>query len=174
MKYCKLDNSNVVVQVQPDKADGFIECDDRVHCGLVLVNGLYEQPLKQLDDVQKDAVSKIDTAAESARLKFITPGAGQMLMYEFKRVETEKFLAATNPNAVDFPLMNERATRKGVPLGDVATEWQAKSDGWMAIAAQIEGLREGAKDAIAAVVDDANAQTSIDAIVNGITWPVPA
>lgn len=35
MKYVLLNESNVVIQVQPYKEDGFVECEDHVVCGMV-------------------------------------------------------------------------------------------------------------------------------------------
>ncbi|WP_126456742.1 hypothetical protein [Sulfuriflexus mobilis] len=130
-------------------------------------------PLMPLAALQKQGKARVDAAAEQARMQFITPGSGQAIVYELKRAELMAYEAAGSPVATDYPLMNERATRKGMTLAQVATEWRAKVDVWTGYAAQIEGLREGAKEAIDAVVDDASAQANIDAIVNGITWPAP-
>lgn len=43
MKYQKTVDG-VVVQVQPDMADGFIECPDSVHCGMLFDGTNYSQP----------------------------------------------------------------------------------------------------------------------------------
>lgn len=122
-----------------------------------------------------EAKLEIDLIAEDVRQRFITSGAGMMLVYEQKRAEAERHAAevAANktPDPADFPFMNKRATRKGVSLAVIESEWLTKSAGWVVVAAQIEDLREGAKDDIDAVADDANAQENIDAIVSGISWP---
>ena len=132
-----------------------------------------EPPSLSVDELKTSAKKIIDSAAEASRLKFITPGSGQSIVYELKRAESERYLAATNPVDTDYRLMLERATRKGVALSVIANEWKTQSDALVSLAATIEGLREGAKDAIDTVADDAKAQTNIDAIVNGITWPQP-
>lgn len=142
---------------------------------------LEDKPLAEREQIvaamQAEAKAQVDHAAEATRMRYITPGAGMALVYEQKRLEAERLAAATaagtKPISTDYPLMNERATRKGVTLPDVAAEWQAKATGWVAIATQIEALREGAKDAIDAVAPDAGAQDAINAIVAGITWPAP-
>ena len=164
MIYIDRDSGKIVgsyAQKQYDGQESISELDAEY---LAFVNG----------NIKQIAKDRIDAAAEGSRLQFITAGAGQSIVYDLKRAESEKYLAATNPVDADYPLMLERATRKGVALSVIANEWKTQSDALVSLAATIEGLREGAKDAIDAVADDANAQTNIDAIVNGITWPSPA
>ena len=138
----------------------------------------HPRPLPPLIDIQKSAKAKIDSAAEASRLQFITSGSGQAIVYELKRNELLNYDKAISdglsPVPDDYPLMNERANRKFITLDDVATEWRMKVLEWTGIAAQIEGLREGAKEAIDAVADTLSAQPDIEVIVNGIIWPVPA
>jgi len=134
--------------------------------------------VKAIKSIKSEGSARIDSAAERARLKYITTGSGQALVYDLKRNELlayDKVISdGGSPIAINYPLMNERAARKGVTLDAVATEWRAKVTEWIAIAAQIEGLREGAKDAIDAVADTPTAESEIEFIVNGITWPSPA
>ena len=51
MKYAKLEN-NIVVQTQPNMAEGFIEVNDNIFCGLQLVDGVFSVPPKTEDDIQ--------------------------------------------------------------------------------------------------------------------------
>ncbi len=82
--------------------------------------------------------------------------------------EVARFEADATPNPANYPLMNGRATRLGVPLAGVAEEWRAKADAWIAAASEIEDLREGAKEAIAA----ANTEGEVIAAMQ-VTWPTP-
>jgi hypothetical protein len=126
-----------------------------------------------LAKTKANAILKIDTAAETARGRFITPGAGQALVYERKRAEATAFAAVVAaggaPVVADYPLMNARALRLATTLQAVADDWNARSVAWVAVAAQIENTREAAKEQVAA----ATAAPAIDAIVAALSWPVP-
>ena len=127
--------------------------------------------------IKKSAQAHVDLLAENARLQFITPGAGQSLVYELKRLEATSYLDAVSSGATpvdsDYPLMNARASRLSMAMADVATEWSNKSAAWLAVATSIEDLREGAKELIDAVADSPTAKDEIDSIVGSINWPVP-
>jgi len=136
-------------------------------------------PPPTLDELKTAGKQKVDIAAESYRLKYITQGSGQALVYERKRAEALaiKVIAESGtPVAADYPLADERATRKTLTLEQVADEWLLKANAWLVVATQIEGLRETAKEAIDAVVAGATTDddiAAIDAIVTGIVWPTP-
>ena len=66
MKYCLIDTTGKVIQVQPNAQDGFIECDDDVICGMVATNGVYEVPALTLAQAQAKQKSLIETAYQTA------------------------------------------------------------------------------------------------------------
>lgn len=127
-------------------------------------------PEPSLAQARADALHTVELAAERARLAFVTPGAGMALTYEAKRREAEAILIDPSPQAVDYPLAAERAARQSVTLAEVATEWQARADAWLAAAVAIESERETAKAAIAAAADT----DAVRAILAGLSWPEPA
>lgn len=54
MKYAKLDEKNKVIQVQPNKEDGFIEVDDSVYVGMTKDTGnTFVAPPKSSIEIQK-------------------------------------------------------------------------------------------------------------------------
>jgi len=125
-----------------------------------------------LTDTQTLLKNRVDSEAENTRLKFITGGSGQALIYERKRAEAENWLAATSPVASDYPLIKARAERLNPTIPDyaaVATEWKTQADTWMVVAAAIEDIREGAKEAIDAATTAADALTA----ASNLTWPTP-
>jgi len=125
-----------------------------------------------LIDTQTLLKNRVDSEAENTRLKFITGGAGQALIYERKRAEAESWLAATSPVASDYPLIKARAERLNATTPDyaaVATEWKTKNDVWITSAVLIENIREGSKEAIDAATTAADAMTA----ASNLTWPQP-
>lgn len=124
------------------------------------------------------ARARIDTAAEYARLRFITPGAGQALIYQRKESQARACLAAhaaNNPPALGaYPALDAEVGITGADTLGVAQVVVGLADAWGAIADQIEALRLAAKAAIAAVPDDApDLEAQIAAIEAGIVWPAP-
>jgi hypothetical protein len=126
-----------------------------------------------LDVLRARAAAQVDALAEAARLAFITPGAGQALVYEAKRDEVLKWRAAGEPAApaaADYPWAARRATRLAVTIAAVLTEWSARVDAWADAGQAIEDIREQAKEDVAAAADE----TAIAAILAALVWFTPS
>lgn len=118
-----------------------------------------------LSDIRKAAIEQIDAAAEAARLRFITGGAGQAMTYQTKLEQARK-LQAGEPGP--FPMLLASVGVEGETVQDVAALVIATYDAWEPIGAQIENLRLTAKRDINEASADA-----IPGIVAGIAWPSP-
>ena len=94
------------------------------------------------------AIHAINTEAEAIRNRFITPGAGQALTYQRKEIEARAW--SEGAAAEDFPFLAAEAASTGMAIGEVAALVVAQADAWIAIGAQIEGLRRGALVAVEA------------------------
>ena len=127
---------------------------------------LPEPPLSRL---KADACLKIDIAAEAARMQFITPGEGQAWTYQRKEREAEAFIAASNPDAADYPVLAACIPGDGSDLATVAQTVLTARDAWLQVGAAIEGIRRAAKTQVEAAVDAAAIQTILD----GLNWPAP-
>ena len=118
-------------------------------------------------DLAKERLSlEIDAAAEQQRLRWITPGAGQALVYTQKAAEAARAVVDPSPTAETYPLL--AASRAGsetiADVANVVLETQAL---WVRIAAEIEAARLGGKAAIAAAATAAAARAAADAVA----WP---
>lgn len=66
MKYAKIEN-NIVIQIQPNPEDGFIEVDDDVVCGMIqkedgsFVNPVFE---KTPEEIENERISEINSMTE--------------------------------------------------------------------------------------------------------------
>ncbi|MGM5087990.1 hypothetical protein ACD589_15000 [Rhizobium sp. 814_E9_N1_1] len=118
----------------------------------------------------KAAIAKaVDAAAERERLKYITAGAGQAMTYQQKADEATRYLAATNPDPSDYPLLSAEV---GVTAGDIAGVAQVVKAAftlWQVIGAGIERARLTAK----AAVDAAQSVEEADTVYSSIAWPAP-
>ncbi|TBY41583.1 hypothetical protein [Rhizobium leguminosarum] len=104
----------------------------------------------------------IDTAAETERLKYITPGAGQALTYAQKADQAKAYLAATAPVDADYPLIMAEIGITGATAAEVADVIAASFAAWQVIGSQIEAARLGAKKAIDQAETAEQAQAAFD------------
>lgn len=112
----------------------------------------------------------IDAAAETERLKYITPGNGQAMTYQQKVTEAQALKSAASPQVSNYPILSSEVGITAETLGEVADIVLAAFAQWQQIGAAIESIRLGAKRDIDAAADEAAARAIIDAI----EWPQPA
>lgn len=127
----------------------------------------YEPP--PLDEVKADLKNHLDAAAETERLKYITPGAGQAMTYQQKAAEAAACLVDIDPDPADYPLLAAEIGITGATLTEVAQTVYDAHQTWRVIGAQIEAARLGGKAAIDAAETTEDAHTAFDAVA----WPSP-
>lgn len=144
--------------------------------GLTLVEGRdWPAPVPPsappLEYIKAAARRTIDSAAEAERLKYITGGSGQALVYEAKRTEVarRRANAELTLDAANFPWAASRAENFNTTIADVLVTWGVQADAWADIGRAIENVREGAKAAIDAAEDEA----AVNAVVANLVWPTP-
>jgi hypothetical protein len=131
-------------------------------------------------EAQTAAAAIVDNQAEQTRLQFITPGFGQMLVYQQKAFEAQAFMTAyptdaaytaanPAPTAAQYPLLFDEVGITAPDAWGVAQVIMTAQAQWLGLAAVIERMRLLAKQQIAA----ATTQQQISAAMN-IPWPTPA
>lgn len=127
------------------------------------------------DDWRARWTRAVDTSAEAARQKYVTPGAGQAAVYLRKEAEARRFLAldpevqAAQQSGPSWPYLSAELHVSAETLSGVAAVIVALADGWDQAAAAIEALRLPAKAAIAAASVEAEAQAAAEAAMRD--WP---
>jgi hypothetical protein len=134
-----------------------------------------------LETLRAAALARIDAEAESARLLFLTPGAGQAMEYLATEAEARAFLAAaagahdgTAPSLEGYPFVAAEAAALAA-VGSVvepvalAEQLVAQADAWRAAGAAIKELRRAAKMRIAATTTAAELRRAAE-----VRWPTPA
>lgn len=99
-----------------------------------------------------DAAERIDQAAETTRLRYITGGAGQAATYLLKDRQARAYADGGYNGAVPG-LVQSEATARGIAAATACDTIIAESNAWAGLAAQIETVRRKAKVSIAAAVD---------------------
>lgn len=123
---------------------------------------------KDLAGLKAEARASIDRAAEAIRLRYITGGDGQAMVYQMKADEASRFLSLSEPplDLTGFPLLQAEV---GITASDptaLASLWRDMRAEWIAAAASIERLRLAAKSA----VDAATCPAEI-AAAKAVEWP---
>ena len=117
-----------------------------------------------LATVKATARVRIDEAAERARLKYITPGAGQAMTYQQKAAEASAFMADGDPQPERYPLLAAEIGITASTLAGVALVVSQANAQWAIIGAGIEAARLGAKAAVDAAIDAAAVHAAADVI----------
>lgn len=141
---------------------------------LILSPALVETP-PDLAAFKVAASAQIDAAAEAARQRFISPGAGQALEYEATAADASRALAMateTDLKDADYPwLAAERdaltASGQTFTLLEVAAMAQATTAQWAAAGSAIKRIRRTAK----IKVDAAATLDGVHSALDGISWP---
>ena len=107
----------------------------------------------------------VDIAAEIARGRFVTPGAGQALAYLRKEAEAREVMAGGAPG----PHVAAEAAVLGVSPVTAAAEIVARADAFARISAEIEGIRRATKIAI----DRAGSVVEARRAFLSVRWPQP-
>lgn len=138
------------------------------------VPGLPDQPLPEpvtgtaLEALKETLRRGVDAAAEGARLRYITPGTGQAMVYLAKEDEAKSVLALQGPPvAGQYPLLEADVGIGAAASVVVAAQTVATlAAQWRMVAAAIETIRLGSKAAITAAEDEAAARAAAQ-----VAWP---
>jgi len=103
-----------------------------------------------IDEIREQARRHVDAQAESARQRFVTRGDAQQAVYMLKRDEALRFAADPAPEPSAYPMLSAEVGITAPTLAEVADVVATMAAQWIAVAAQIETLRLGAKAAITA------------------------
>jgi len=165
----KIDGANIPLaqRYHADFVSSLIACPDDVQSGWTYDGTSFAAPAAiPLSQVKESLKSRIDVGAESERLKYITPGAGQAMTYQQKADEAARYLSASSPKGSDYPLLSAEIGITAVDIATVAQVIAAAFAQWQTIGGAIEATRLAAKKAIdaAATIDAANAAANV-------TWP---
>lgn len=115
--------------------------------GLVLVSPEVLQGIElDLDLLRAISAHRIDASAEAIRQRYLTPGAGQAMTYQRKEAEARAWIV---DHDAATPFLSAEAPARGMTIADLAAEVIQLADTWTAIGSTIEGMRMGAKAAVA-------------------------
>ncbi len=118
--------------------------------------------------LREQVKARVDAAAEAVRLKYVTPGSAQAMVYREKAEEAARLQDDPAPDPADYPILAASVGIEASTLALVAQQVLAKKALWTLLAAAIEAVRLGAKRDI----DAAATAPAIEAIAANLAWPV--
>lgn len=123
-------------------------------------------------DIQKsNGKVAIDGSSEQARLRYITSGSGQSMVYQEKAEEAADYVVANYPvDLTSYPFIQAEINATGKTSTQAADDILSTKSSWIAISASIEEIRLTAKKDIATAID----KPAIDAIVTVTTSTLDA
>ena len=162
----------------PKNADG--EQTDEALAEVLAANGLQMFP-PTLAETKEALKARVDAAAETERLKYITAGVGQSLTYTEKFNQavdySKKYAAheqdpknAPEPNEADYLLLKAGLGIDGKTLIEVAETVTYAYAVWQKIGAAIEATRLEGK----AAIENAKTTEEAQAVFDTIKWPQPS
>lgn len=134
--------------------------------------GIAEEFVKEGQDfsinrIRKEAIAQMDRTAENVRLRFVTPGSAQAMVYQRKVQEAETLLLDPSVDPANYPLLTAEVGITGETIQEIGKTVLQKRDQWLGIAATIETIRLKAKIAI----NQAVSPSEIENIFTDIDWP---
>lgn len=132
-------------------------------------------PPLPLPVLKEQLKTQVDTAAEAARLKYITPGSGQALEYQAVTEEARRYQSDPAPIAMNYPALSaslgiDRNPTSGAiaaTLAEVAAGVLYMQAQWSAVGSAIRHTRLKTK----ADIDAATTEAAARAVVAAIVWP---
>ncbi len=129
-----------------------------------------DEKAAQLAAVKREAKAYIDAQAEEVRLRVVTPGAVQQIVYTQKAAEARDVLTNHTPQNPPpqgkYPMLEAEIGITGADIFEVATVVKGMADAWTYLAAQVEQARLAAKAAVDAATTPAQARAQTT-----VTWP---
>lgn len=126
---------------------------------------------ESLSEVRAKALSTIDRQAEAARLRYVTPGAGQAMEYTATEAEARRWV--TGESLAGYPFLAAEANAMAAVSGTapepaaLVTIVLAQAALWAEFGSAIKQIRREAKMA----VQVATTVAQIRAILAGLVWP---
>lgn len=96
-----------------------------------------------LDAAKAAAINSVNAWAGRERSRHITIAPGQEMIYLTKEAEALRYLADTDPDPADYPLIVAEVGVTAPDAHQIAQIWAYMADVWRQVAAQIEAARLG-------------------------------
>jgi len=133
--------------------------------GIPLFGGEWLQP--ELATLQASACARIDAAAEALRQSLLTPGTGQMAVYQAKETQARAILQDPEPDETKYPDIYNEVGITADTVQEVAMAVLAAAERWRLFGRSIEKARLAGKKAVNAAAD----QAALKAAEAAVAWP---
>lgn len=118
---------------------------------------------REREEQIKRGVARVNAAIDRARRRYITPIAGQEMIYREKESEALRYLALAQPpeDLAGFPFIAAESAATATDPGQVAGTFRQLSVQWRQVGAELEALRIGTIMRLRAADDAARIETEL-------------
>jgi len=132
--------------------------------GVPLFGGEWLQP--DLASLQAEACARIDATAEALRQTVLTPGTGQMAVYQAKETQARAILQDPEPDETKYPDIYNEVGITADTVQEVAMAVLAAAERWRLLGRCIEKARLAGKKVV-----NAADPAAIKAAETAVAWP---
>ena len=132
--------------------------------GVPLFGGEWLQP--DLAALQAEACARIDATAEALRQTVLTPGTGQMAVYQAKETQARAILQDPEPDETKYPDIYNEVGITADTVQEVAMAVLAAAEKWRLLGRSIEKARLAGKKVV-----NAADPAAIKAAETAVAWP---
>ena len=132
--------------------------------GVPLFGGEWLQP--DLASLQAEACARIDATAEALRQTVLTPGTGQMAVYQAKETQARAILQDPEPDETKYPDIYNEVGITADTVQEVAMAVLAAAEKWRLLGRSIEKARLAGKKVV-----NAADPAAIKAAETAVAWP---
>lgn len=121
------------------------------------------------DSLKTVAKNSVDAAAERARLRYITSGSGQALVYQEKGEQASAYVTAGYPaDTTGYPFIEAEINATGKTKEAAADDILTQRTAWISLGATIEQERLSGKKSIDDATDKAGIDTALSTALSTI------
>ena len=95
-----------------------------------------------LSELRASVRGKVNDEAEKQRLRFITPGSAQAMVYDQKAVEAKLYQGNPSVSEFEIPHITAEALALGISLDEISQIILQTKARWLVISAAIESKRQ--------------------------------
>lgn len=123
----------------------------------------------ELEEARRAGIRAVNAATDAVRRRYVTAITGQDMLYLRKEAEARDYIAAVDPDLVDYPLIAAEVGITAPTAWQVAQVYLGLSAVWISLAAPLETARLGGIALIEAAADVAAIESAVADAVAAIT-----
>lgn len=128
---------------------------------------------RELEKFRKECFDKVSEATQKVRVKFISPIAGQEMIYQAKELEARKYVTELPDTLEEYPFMAAEVGKLAETPWEVAQIWLFMGEQWRLVASSIEGMRTTANKTVESAQTKAEMEQAVNTFCSEVQIHTP-